>query len=94
MEQNPDNVLVLLRVIGVLEHLDIPYALGGSWASSLLGQPRLTNDADLTVEPFPSKEDRLCGSFDADYYVSLPAVQDAIQRRSSFNIIHTPTASK
>jgi hypothetical protein len=94
VEQNRDNLRVLLHVIAALNHLGIAYALGGSWASALLGQPRFTDDADLTVEPFPGKEDQLCASFGPDYYVSLEAVRDAMRRRSSFNIIHTPTSFK
>jgi hypothetical protein len=91
---NEENLPVLRKVIATFDALNIPYALGGSWASSLLGKPRLTNDADLTAEPFSGKEAAFCASFDEEYYVSLPAVEDAIRRHSSFNIIHTPTTFK
>jgi hypothetical protein len=85
---------VLREVIGVLDTLAIPYALGGSWASSLLGKMRFTYDADLSVEPFPGKEATFCASFGDDYYLSRPAVDQAVRRRSTFNIIHTPSAFK
>jgi hypothetical protein len=91
---NDDNVRVVQEVAAALSRLDIPYALGGSWASSLLGKFRFTHDADLTVEPFPGKEAALCQCFGEDYYVSLPAAQQAVRQRSSFNIVHTPTAFK
>lgn len=94
MSQMDDNLPVVQEVAAALTRLDIPYALGGSWASSLLGKFRFTHDADLTVEPFPGKEAALCQSFGEDYYVSLPAVQQAVRQRSSFNIVHTPTAFK
>jgi hypothetical protein len=94
MTGNEENLPVLRQVIAILSRLDIPYALGGSWASSLLGKMRFTQDADLTVEPFGGKEEALCAAFGEDYYVSLAAVQQAVRQRSSFNIIHTPSAFK
>src|SRR5205814_8956604 len=82
------NLQVLREVIGALSQLNIPYALGGSWASSLLGEPRFTRDADISVEPFPGKEKTLCDCFGSDYYLSVEAIQSSIQNRSSFNIIN------
>ncbi|MEN6575963.1 MAG: hypothetical protein ABFD90_06435 [Phycisphaerales bacterium] len=40
------------RLIRVLDTLDIPYAIGGSMASSLYGMRRFTQDADIVVKPF------------------------------------------
>jgi hypothetical protein len=93
-ERNMEYIEIVQKIIAVLSHLDIPYALGGSWASSLLGKMRFTHDADLTVEPFPGKEAAFCAAFGEDYYVSLPMIQDAIRRRSSFNVIHWPSSFK
>lgn len=89
-----ESLQVLNEVTVVLDRLNIVYALGGSLASSLHGERRFTNDADLSVEPFPGQEKTLVASFGSDYYVSLQAVQEAVQRRSSFNIIHLPTSFK
>jgi hypothetical protein len=41
---------IALLVIDVLEDLEIPYHVGGSFASSLHGIPRQTRDLDLVVE--------------------------------------------
>jgi hypothetical protein len=79
---------VLREVLDVFRRLDIPHALGGSMASSLHGIARFTLDADVTVEPFPGKEAALTRSFGPDYYLSLPAVEEAVRQRASFNIIH------
>ena len=94
MQGDQENVAIVQEVAAVLDRLGISYAIGGSWASSLHGKPRLTHDVDMTVEPFPGKEAAFCSSFLDDYYVSLPMIQDAIRRRSSFNIIHWPSGFK
>ena len=84
----------LRQVLRVFTTLGIPYALGGSMASSIYGVWRSTLDADITAEPFPGKEARLVSEFDDTYYLSLPAVQQAVRQRSSFNIINTNTGFK
>src|SRR5262249_20198420 len=88
------NIHDLREVVRVLVGLGIPYALGGSMASSIDGVDRYTRDADLTVEPFPGREAHLAGAFGPDWYVSLPAVQQAVRQRSSFNLINTSTGFK
>jgi hypothetical protein len=93
--ERPMQPLQDLRdVLRVFTALDIPYALGGSMASSIYGVWRSTLDADLTAEPFPGKESAFAAAFGADYYLSLPAIQQAVRQRSSFNIINTSTGFK
>src|SRR5713101_1884472 len=94
--ENPamENLHVLREVVAIFSSLDIAYALGGSMASSVFGIDRYTRDADVTVEPFPGKESQLAASFGPDYYLSASAIEDALRRRSSFNIINTSTGFK
>jgi hypothetical protein len=89
-----ENLSVVQEVVAALTRLNIRHALSGSWASSLQGKMRFTHDADLCVEPFPAKEADFCASFGEDYYVSLPAVQQAVRQRKSFNVVHTLTGFK
>jgi hypothetical protein len=42
MLSDNDNLRVMQEVIAVLDQLGIAYALGGSWASSLLHKMRFT----------------------------------------------------
>jgi len=93
-KQPDENLRVLQEVIAILSRLGIAYALGGSWASSLLGKMRFTLHADLTVEPFPGQEEEFCASFGNEYYVSLPAVQQAVRQRSSVNVLHSLSGFK
>jgi len=89
-----DMSLVVHDVVKAFKSLSIPYALGGSMASSLLGKPRLTADADFTAEPFPGREAAFAKCFGPDYYLHIPAIEHANRRRSSFNIIHTASGFK
>lgn len=92
---SPDEALaVVLEVIQILDELGVPYALGGSLASSMYGVPRLTQDADLVadlraehVRPFIQKAANL-------FYLSPERMAHAVTRRSSFNLIHSKTALK
>jgi hypothetical protein len=94
MNSSEDNLRTLQEVAAAFAQAGIPYALGGSLASSIHGVSRYTRDADITVEPFPGQEAQLASAFGPDYYVSLTAVQDAVRDRSSFNIINTLTGFK
>lgn len=82
------------EVARVFDRLGIRYALGGSMASSIFGVSRHTNDADVTVDPFPGKEADLINALGPDYYVSEPAIGQAHRARSSFNLINTVTGFK
>lgn len=94
MDDEMEPLAVLREVAGAFDALGIAYAVGGSWASSLYGEARMTRDADVSAEPFPGKERALAARFGGDYYVSVDAVIQAVRQRSTFNIIHTPSAFK
>jgi hypothetical protein len=48
-----EPVLVTLLVTNILETLDIPYLIGGSFASTAYGRVRTTQDVDIvaSIEP-------------------------------------------
>src|SRR5260370_33503309 len=89
-----ENLRSLREVLDVFSSLRIPYALGGSMASSVFGIDRYTRDADITVEPFPGLESEFASKYSPDYYLSVKAVQETVRDRSSFNIINTSTGFK
>jgi hypothetical protein len=91
---NDESLNVVRQVVSAFTRLQIPYAVGGSIASTVLGRPRLTLDADISVEPFGGKETQLISALGADYYVSAPAIAEALARHASFNIVHTRTGFK
>jgi hypothetical protein len=89
-----DDWVEVSHVVAVLERMGLPYAVGGSMASSFHGFPRSTHDADIMVAPFPGREEEFAQQFARHYYVSLPAIRSANQLRRSFNVINTQTGFK
>ena len=80
--------------VDILDELKIPYAIGGSVASSIYGQVRFTQDADVSVASFDSRIAEFCQAVESGFYVSQQAVQQAHQNASSFNVIYLDSAFK
>ncbi len=85
---------LLLHVVAILERLGIPYQVGGSVASSAHGMYRASADVDLVIDPTPAQLDALQAELRPDFYVSAPAVAEALARRGTFNAIHEATSFK
>ena len=86
---------VLRYVIGVLDRLQIPYLVCGSFASGSFGEPRMTLDIDIVVQLTRDSVVALCAEFsDPEFYVSLAAAQDALRSKKQFNVIHPETGNK
>ena len=75
------------RLIKKLDEQNIPYMLSGSVSSSLHGQPRATNDADIVIAPAEEQLIVFVKSLGDDYYVNPDAARDAFKSNSVFNVI-------
>lgn len=75
------------KIIAILHELNIPYMLSGSVAMSLYIVPRATRDFDFIIHLESKDIDRFIANFENGYYCDRDAIQDAINRRSMFNII-------
>jgi hypothetical protein len=81
--------------IETLERLNIPYMVVGSAASSIYGEPRMTQDLDVVIDATLAQLDRLCDAFPPDqFYVSKEAAHSALEARTQFNIIHPDSGNK
>jgi hypothetical protein len=89
-----DPLAVASLVARALEDLGVPYFVGGSLASTLHGEPRLTQDADLIAELQPRHAEPLAQALAGAFYVDVDSILRAIARRGSFNVIHLATAFK
>jgi hypothetical protein len=77
------------QVATILDGLGIPYALGGSMASSLIGEPRSTVDVDIAIKLEDEAGAVLLERMNAEFYVPIDSARAAIQAHSSFNLIDT-----
>lgn len=94
MSDTADLLAALTPVAAVLERLGVRHYVGGSVASSVHGAIRSTMDVDLVCELRSDQIEHFLAAFGVDFYVSRQAVQQAVERRSCFNLIHLPTAYK
>ena len=84
----------LKRIVSVLDDLQIPYFIGGSVASSLIGTFRHTNDIDIVAELSKERSVQLHSEIKSEFYIDLDTVYEAIHTNSSFSILHLKTMMK
>ena len=76
------------HMAGIFDELGVRYALGGSMASSLLGEPRSTVDVDMAVVMDVASGEALLELVGADFYVpeeSARARRSDRARRSTWS---------
>lgn len=88
------EIEVLSFVCNKLEEANVAYMLTGSLASNFYAVPRMTRDIDIVIELKSTDIDHLCEILEKDFYFEKSAVQEAVQRRSMFNIIHNDSVCK
>ncbi len=78
---------LLARVASVLDDLEIPYALGGSVASSFFGEPRATADIDVAVQMDSRSGEAFLARVQPEFYVPMNSARAALESCSSFNLL-------
>lgn len=91
---NTEINLAVELFVKTLEQLNIPYYIGGSIASSVYGISRATMDIDLVSELRQEHVKFLVQTLGKDYFIDEAMIADAIQNKSSFNLIHLSTMIK
>lgn len=85
---------VLKPVVKAFDELNIPYFIGGSVASTVYGLARTTLDVDLIADLRSHQVTLLVEKIKHDFYIDANMILEAINRRSSFNLIHLKTIFK
>jgi hypothetical protein len=85
---------VTLSVVAVLDRLSIEYLVGGSLASSIHGIPRATLDVDIVADLRKVHVKPLVAALEAEFFIDIDMVTDAVERRSTFNVLHLATMFK
>ena len=86
--------IVLQKVTDAFEKLGVEYMVGGSFASSVHGIPRLTNDVDIVARLGREVVAGLVVLLGEEFYIDADMAFEAIQNHSSFNVIHLATMMK
>lgn len=89
-----EMMAAIAPVVVEFEKLGVAYYIGGSVVSSMQGIPRLTLDVDMIADLATKHVAPLVQALEKDYYISSPAMLDAIARHSCFNLIHLATSFK
>jgi hypothetical protein len=83
-----------LQLCNALDSLNIAYAIGGSFASSVHGIARPTQDLDIVAAIALAHAQPLAELLQPNFYADPLQIRDAILERRSFNAIHLATAFK
>jgi hypothetical protein len=89
-----DAIHVILLVADVFDKMCIPYAVGGSISSSVHGIMRSTMDVDIVADIRLEHVSGFIEALSTAFYADDELIRDAINRHSSFNLIHLATAYK
>jgi len=94
-QTEPNPVLLFVRR---LELLGAPYMVTGSVASTLYGDPRLTNDVDIVVEIDRQRCATIADLFPLEQFYCPPRevllIETGRAQRGHFNLIHHDTGFK
>jgi hypothetical protein len=94
MTMQGDSIRVTLLVTDVFEKLGVRYAVGGSLSSSLHGVMRSTLDVDIVADMRLEHIQPLVAALSPEFYADVEMMRVAIERHSSFNLIHYETSFK
>ncbi len=89
-----EPLLVIARLARAFDDLGIRYLVGGSFASSIYGVPRATQDVDLVADIGMSHVESLSNALGDEFSIDADMIRDAIRRRASFNVVHLGTMFK
>ncbi len=93
----PYHLPLLVEFSRRLGRADIPHLIGGSIASSLYGDYRLTNDVDLELQISGERVDGLVEVLGEPFSVSRGEIEDALRDPgpfASFQVLHTDEVFK
>lgn len=89
-----DAIRMTLLVTDLLEIMGVSYAVGGSMSSSVHGMMRSTMDVDIVADLRLEHIAEFIAALSGAFYADDEMIRDAINHRSSFNLIHLETAYK
>ena len=89
-----DAIGVTILVTQALEKHGVPYFIGGSLASTFYGMVRTTQDSDIIADLKSEHIPYFLAELNAEFFIDDLMIAHAIERHSSFNIIHRESMFK
>jgi hypothetical protein len=90
-----ESAEILRRVAALLDQAGIPFMVAGSFASSVHGRPRTTQDLDIVIEVDRKTVTSFVRSLSKEeWYADPDAAIDAVLRHSIFNLVDMKTGWK
>lgn len=87
-------IALIVKIAEILDETEVPYALGGSLASSMFGEPRSTMDIDVAIRITPEMGEVLIERVRPEFYVPIQSARDAIRTHGAFNLLTTEESLK
>lgn len=94
MPLDQDLKLTLASIGGALESIGVTWAIGGSFASTIHGESRSTNDIDVEARLVARDARRLVVALGDDFCADESMIAEAIAANDSFNVIDQRTFLK
>ena len=93
-EHETELLAAIGYVVAAFDLLGVEYAIGGSVASSVFGEPRQTIDADVVARLLARHAEPLVERLSGKFYADLPSILSAIEDQGCINLIHLETMAK
>jgi hypothetical protein len=94
MSLDQDPWLAAAAVASALDDLGVRYAIAGSLASGVVGEPRYTADVDMVVDLRESHIEPLIERLSPRFYIPTELLRRAARARTSANLIDNETGLK
>lgn len=85
---------VMMAVVDSLDRSALHYAITGSMASSIHGEPQMSNDVDICLRMTPAQAERLANALPSRFYRSREAMVEAAKGGPMTNLIDMKTNLK
>ena len=89
-----DPIAVVASLVEAFDRLGVRYFVGGSFASSMYGVPRATQDVDVVADMDESDAEPFAALLSGRFYVDVDMIKEAIRSGRAFNVIHLETMFK
>lgn len=84
----PGALEVAALAARTFEKLGLPYAIVGSVASAIHGEPRATLDVDITLRLSAGDVSALCAALSQDFHVDPLSLKDSVRTGFPSNAVH------